>query len=194
MTPKRLSAKIFLSEVTDVELADYVPVFQRWIQRNAVEGLLIDVADYAHVHHGPGVILIGDEGDYSLDIAEGRPGLLYTRKRAMPNSLQEALITVVRLALAAARQLEQESSLKNPGIEFGEIQLKFLDRLNVPNTPETFDAIKDALQTFANNLYGNAEITLGSDDPREALTVTLKSTEAVEAEALAGRLNKVVAG
>ena len=194
MTPKRLSAKIFLSEAADIELANYVPVFQRWIQQNAVEGLLIDVADYAHVHHGPGIILIGDEGDYSLDLAEGRPGLLYTRKRAMPDSLQDALVTVVRLAVAAAQQLEQETSLKNPGVEFGEIQLKFLDRLTVPNTPETFDGIKDALQTFANDLYGNDDLVLGSDDPREALTVTLKSTETVAAQALADRLNKVVAG
>ena len=194
MTPKRLSAKFFVAESSPINLPDFLPVFQRWIQRDAVEGLLIDVVDYAHVHHGPGIILIGDEADYSLDLAEGRPGVLYTRKRAMPPTLQDALQTAVRLALTAAQQLEQESALKNLSFDYGEIQLKFLDRLNVPNTTETFEAFKTELQAFADSLYNSAEIVLADGDSREALTITIQSPHPVDAEALARRLSEVIAG
>ena len=44
--------------------------------------LLIDVANYAHVPKGPGVVLIGHGSDYFMDEGEGRLGLLYNRKRA----------------------------------------------------------------------------------------------------------------
>ena len=194
MTPKRLSAKFFVTQSPDINLPDFLPVFQRWIQRDAVEGMLIDVVDYAHVHHGPGVILIGDEADYSLDLAEGRPGVLYTRKRAMPPALQDALQTAVRLALTAAQQLEQETTLKNLSFDYSEIQLKFLDRLNAPNTAETFEALKAELQAFADSLYDGAEIVRADGDSREALTITIKSPAPVEAETLAQRLREVIAG
>lgn len=193
MIPQRLSVKFFVNDSAAVNLPDFVPVLQRWIQRQAVEGLLIDVADYAHVHQGPGVILIGHEADYSLDMADGRPGLLYTRKRDLPDTLPAVLQTTTRLALAAARQLEAESSLKNLSFNFSEAQIKFLDRLNVPNALETFTALEGELQTFAAGLYSDAEIQPLSDDPREPFTVTFKSPHPIDAEALSSRLHETVA-
>ena len=81
MISQRISVKFFVSEPDAVHLPAFIPVFHRWIQDHAVEGLLIDVADYKHVPEGPGILLIGHEGDYSIDMAKGRPGLLYSRKR-----------------------------------------------------------------------------------------------------------------
>ena len=88
MLPRRFSVKYFVSSPAHVELSKFVPIFQRWIQRQLVEGLLIDVAAYEHVYQGPGIVLIGDEGDYSLDIRDGRPGLMYTRKRQIDGQLR----------------------------------------------------------------------------------------------------------
>src|SRR5690606_13498875 len=110
MLPRRFSVKYFVSNPEHVELSKFVPIFQRWIQRDLVEGLLIDVAAYEHVHEGPGILLIGDEGDYSLDIRDGRPGLMYTRKRQITGTLPDVLRVSTRLALIAVQKLLAEPS------------------------------------------------------------------------------------
>ena len=105
----------------------------------ALEELLIDVADYLHVHHGPGIMLIGHEADYSLDNRAGRLGLLYNRKEQMEGTTQEKLAQAVRAALTAAQMLEKENGLKFNGQE---VQVIINDRLLVPNTAETFAALE----------------------------------------------------
>ena len=59
--------------VGDVDPEAFVPVFHDWIRRGAVEGLLIDVARYGHVHHGPGIMLVGHEGDYASTCSAAVP-------------------------------------------------------------------------------------------------------------------------
>ena len=68
-----------------------------------LEELLIDVADYLHVHNGPGIMLIGHEADYSLDNRAGRLGLLYNRKEQLDGTTQEKLAQAARAALTAAQ-------------------------------------------------------------------------------------------
>jgi hypothetical protein len=189
MNPKRLSAKFYTLDPSGVDLEAIVPVFHRWIQDDALEGLLIDVADYAHVHQGPGILLIGHEGDYSLDLGEGRPGLLYTRKQNMPASLLESLNLTIRLALSAAVLAASEADLNGLDFDYSDIQLTFIDRLNTPNTQETFDALKDALQGFANDLYGKAEITLANNDSRDNLAIHIKTVNEVDPAVLLEKLS-----
>ena len=67
----RIALKIFLDDESVLEPADVIPVFHRWIQTQAVDGLLIDVADYSHMATGPCVVLVAHEGHYVLDRAGG---------------------------------------------------------------------------------------------------------------------------
>ena len=77
---QHIHIKLFVEHPEAIALTDAIAVFHRWIQTSAVPGLLIDVADYSHVVNGPGVVLIGHESYYSLDVSKGRLGLLYQRK------------------------------------------------------------------------------------------------------------------
>ena len=71
-------------------LRDLIPVFHGWIQRQALPGhMLLDVHDYSHVHHGPGILLVAHEANISIDEAEGRRGLAYFRKQ--PATLKEII-------------------------------------------------------------------------------------------------------
>ena len=73
----RLGVKFFAADPTSIKLPDFIPVFHEWIQKQNLTGhLLIDVHDYSHVHHGPGILLVAHEGNVSLENEEGRPGLL----------------------------------------------------------------------------------------------------------------------
>ena len=61
--------------------ADFVPVFHRLIQADALPGhLLIDVADYAHVPNGPGTLLVAREANVHMDRSDGRLAMAYVRK------------------------------------------------------------------------------------------------------------------
>ena len=80
MNVQHINIKLFIENPETLNLAEYSAVFNSWIQEQRFDELLIDVADYLHVHNGPGIMLIGYEADYSLDNRAGRLGLLYNRK------------------------------------------------------------------------------------------------------------------
>jgi hypothetical protein len=155
MIPFRAQVKLFLENPEAIPLAAFTGVFQRWIQQKALEGLLIDVADYRHVFEGPGVILIGHESDYGIENREGRLGLLFTRKRQFEPDLPTQLRTSLRLALAAAVLLESDPAFE-PRLKFraDEVEIRFPDRLQLPNRPETFDLIKEDVGAVLSELYG----------------------------------------
>ncbi|GAB4579544.1 MAG: hypothetical protein Fur0022_22820 [Anaerolineales bacterium] len=178
MTPKRYSVKFFIENPAAVHLPAFIPIFHRWIQTRAVEGLLIDVADYKHVHNGPGILLIGYEGDYALDTNGGRPGLRYIRKRETPASLEDGLREAFRLARNACQTLENDLALGGE-IHFNpaEIELTFLDRLNTPNTPETFHALQSTISNALSAHFPDGNFTLEPDfsDPRRPLIIRINT-------------------
>lgn len=190
MVPKRLSIKLFAANPDVVDASAFMPVFQRWIQRKSVEGLLIDVADYKHVPDGPGMVLIGHEGDYSYNYTDGRPGLLYVRKIVAGNDLAAAVASAFRLVMLAAQLLEAEKKLGGLKFNYGEAEIGLLDRLKTPNTPETRASVKAELEPSLAALYGDTRIELSSvrEDPREVLTVGLRAAGPVSAADLLERL------
>ena len=199
MIAHRISLKYFVSEPDNVYLPAFVPIFHRWIQQHQLEGLLIDVADYKHVPQGPGIILVGYEGDYALDMGGGRAGLLYTRKRNLDGDLHTVLHRVFRLALTACSLLEADASLGGK-ITFrtDEAELRFLDRLHTPNRPETVEALRRELAAALADVYGNeaTHYTILSHDPRQPLTLRITASGAPERRTLLERLSSqaMVAG
>ena len=182
MNIQHINVKFFIENPESVNLADYSAVFNTWIQKHALEELLIDVADYLHVHNGPGLILIGHEADYSLDNRAGRLGLLYNRKGQLEGTTQEKLAQAVRAALTAAQLLEKENGLKFNGQE---VQVIINDRLLTPNKAETFAALEPELKTFFDKLYNDTEYTITNNvDPRERFTVNVKAANPFDVETL----------
>jgi hypothetical protein len=189
MRPDRISLKFFVNDPAAVDFDAFIPLFHDWIQNNKVEGLLIDVADYKHVPNGPGIMLIGHESDYSMDNAEGRPGLMYTRKREMPDDLADVLRLTFRLALTACKILEAEPRV-NGKITFStaHADLIFFDRLHTPNNAETFEAVHSTIATILKEVYSaEAQIERAQNDPREPLTIKISAPETPLAT-LVGRL------
>lgn len=89
MSTHKFGVKLFFADSTK-PLKDFIPVFHGWIQRQALPGhMLLDVHDYSHVHHGPGILLVTHEANLSIDEAEGRRGLAYIRKQ--PATLPEII-------------------------------------------------------------------------------------------------------
>jgi hypothetical protein len=182
MDAQKLQLKIFLSpeSARAVSLDAFVPVFHRWIKEHVLPELVVDVANYDHVPHGPGVVLIGHGSDYFVDDAEGRPGLLHNRKRAGLGPA-ERLGDLARRALHAALLLEKDPALAGKA-KFGTNELLFRvnDRLLAPNTDATFTALRPELEALCTKLFGGQPFELTrKGGPKELFAVRITTPAAV---------------
>lgn len=178
MDSQRVQLKLFASDPEAVELEPFVPLFHRWIQNGTLpDELMIDVADYSHVHQGPGIVLIGHGSDYHLDIGEDRPGLLFSRKRGLEGDARTRLEDAFRRALRAAQLVEQDEQLGGK-VRFGsrELLLRIPDRLHAPNEDETFEEVRPELERLLDRLFGQGAYTLEREgDARRPFTVRIRT-------------------
>jgi hypothetical protein len=154
MQTHKFGVKFFFTNLQNRELTEFIPVFHGWIQRQALPGhLLIDVHDYSHVHHGPGILLVAHEANLSIDEAEGRRGLAYIRKQ--PATLPE----IIAAAQAAVRLLTDEQ-----GVNFDPAQFEIFvnDRLASVTAAEIAAAT-------------GGTVTQKQTDPRDRLTFVVQT-------------------
>jgi hypothetical protein len=162
--------------------------------------LLIDVADYRHVHNGPGVILIAHDAHYAMDAAGGRLGLLYSRRREThPNRLaigdtRERLTSVFFCALTACQRLEAEAAFQGQlRFRTDSFILRINDRLYAPNTLDVFQAVYEELAPFLRSLYPDQVLEVShASDAASRLTLEVKATEQPGVETLLTRLGVAV--
>jgi hypothetical protein len=184
MDSHKIVIKLFVEDASRLEAHEFVPVFHSWIQRRAVpDHLLIDVADYAHVHNGPGTCLIMHEANFYTDRGEGRLGLMYGRKQLVPGTFTDRVRQAFAATLEGAKRLETDDKLAGR-IKFKTDELLFwiADRLNAPSTPETFRAVQPELQQFFADVYGG-EVALrqvGTDETPFKVEIVAKNAPSLD--------------
>jgi hypothetical protein len=170
MQLSRLGIKLFVTDSSAVRVKDFVAIFHSWIQKQCVQGhQLIDVHDYSHIHHGPGILLVAHEGNFSVDSAEGKLGLAYFRKQPVGKTTEDSL----RASLTAARQavslIESEPSLGGK-VRFRKDVLIVIcnDRLLAPNNAKILEDLRPALMS----VFGTeASFTHASSGTKDRLTI-----------------------
>ena len=175
MEGHRLGVKFYADDPASIRLEDFIPIFHEWIQQQSLAGhLLIDIDDYSHMHQGPGILLVAHEGNFSIDMTDGRPGLLYYRKIPTTFPPAEQLTTIVKAAFQACRQIEEEASLKGR-VHFRSDELLIIanDRLHAPNEDETFRELRPVLSSALNAVFrkSNFKLARASADPKERFAV-----------------------
>jgi hypothetical protein len=179
MDLQHINVKLIAEKDGHIDLEPVIPVFHSWIQDRVCEELLLDVADYRHVHAGPGVVLIGHESNYSVDNGGGRLGVLYNRKAVVEGTRQDRLVQATRAAILACQRLEGDARLKQR-IRFNgrELDLFINDRLLAPNVDATREVLEPELRKFLQRLFGGAEYSLQYDrDPRHLFSLTVKAAQ-----------------
>ena len=188
---QKLGLKILVEEPSLVETQKLVPVFHSWIQKQAIEDhLLIDVHDYSHINGGPGILLVAHEGNFSLDLGMGRRGLLYYRKQDLEVTPHECILQIFKITLQACSTLETAPELGGK-LRFHTREILFLanDRLNVPNTQETFEQLEPALTKALEQLLGKGVFQLKRlEDHRERFSVWIRVKRSFRPEQLLRRL------
>jgi hypothetical protein len=164
MDLQKINVKFFVERGAEVPLGDLIPVFHRWIQQDKLEGMLIDVTEYTHVHHGPGLLLIANEANYSLDETDGKRGLLYNQKRTPVKSPEEHLRTAFRRALQACSILEAEEEAQGKmKFAVNHLQVFVNDRLNVPPGAPGREELEKILKPFLHSLFDGAPCVLSPE-------------------------------
>jgi hypothetical protein len=175
MDAHKLQLKIFLTpdSAKALDAEAFVPVFHRWIKQRLLPEMTIDVASYAHVPEGPGVVLIGHGSDYFMDEGEKRLGLLHNRKRAGFASDQR-LDDLARRTFFAAGLLEREPTFEGK-IRFvtNELLFRVNDRLLAQNDEPTFSALRPELEAFGKKIFGGACELTRVGGPKELFGVRL---------------------
>lgn len=184
MELQKLSVKFFIEQPDDVPLTKFIDVFHSWIQ--TTDGVYHDVADYSHMQAGPGIVLVADNANVSIDEAENRRGLLFSQKRRLSGSNPEKLRSVVAAALEICRKLEAEPALRGKlRFSANEAVIWINDRLAGTNNEVSFQELKSEVEPFVKQLYGNAEISFDCDrDPRKRLHVRIKTSGRLDVNAL----------
>jgi len=191
MDLKKINVKIAVEKGADLPLSSFIPVFHRFIQDDRLEGMLIDVAEYTHVHQGPGVLLIAHEANYSLDETDGKRGLLYAQKRAGEKGTEAHLKTAFRRALLACSLLEKEKEAAGK-LKFavGRVLVQVNDRLGAPHSSGTHGELESLLNPFLNWLYdGEKYMLLPEKDPRKLAGFEVKVEKSFELDALLKKLS-----
>jgi hypothetical protein len=177
MQLQHVNVKLLLQNPEGVCLEPLVPVFHGWIENQNGDELLIDVADYSHVPAGPGVVLIGHQGNYSVDNADNRLGVRYNRKSALDGGNQDCLAQATRAALMACHRLETEPRLDGKFRFNGQdLEIFINDRLVAPNNAATREALDADLQLFSRKLFRGKEYSISyGTAPRSLFTAFVKA-------------------
>lgn len=184
MDLQKLNVKFFVASREGIRLTDFIDIFNSWIQGS--DGDYYDLADYSHMHAGPGILLISHEANISMDDTSNRLGLLYNRKQPLGGSNNEKLKFAFKTALEFCRRIEAEPSLKER-LKFRGNEALFLinDRRVAPNSEETFREVRPELEKLAGRLYGGSEFSLDHNpDPRERFSVHIRTPRVLEVGAL----------
>ncbi len=176
----KINVKFFAEDSNGVPLTAFINIFHSWIQ--ASDGDYNDLADYSHMHAGPGILLIAHEANISMDSTGNRLGFLYNRKQPLQGSNREKLRSIFKCALEHCRRIEEEPSLQGR-LRFRGDEALFLvnDRLLAPNTEETFRALRPDLEDLGRTLYGGTDFTLQRQiDSKTRFSVQIKSATPFE--------------
>jgi len=196
MDTVKYELKLFVEDASGVDLGEFIPIFHHWIQNQELEELLIDVADYRHVPDGPGVVLITHDAHYAMDLADGRLGLLYSRRRETQprwrdiQSVEDRLRSVWHCALTACQRLAAHPALSGR-LQFrgNELLLRCNDRLQGPNTTAAYTEFCQHLEPFLATLYTGQQVEVEHcNEDTSRLTVGIKVAESPDVDTLLRRL------
>ena len=180
MELQKLNVKFFVEQPNAIALTDFIEIFHSWIQ--ATDGVYHDVADYSHMQAGPGIVLIANNANVSIDESGNRRGLLFSQKAPLAGTNQEKLRTVLLSALENCRKLEAEPALRGK-LRFAanEAVISLNDRLLGENSQETFDTVKGDIEAVAQQLFRGATVSLVRDsDARQCLNIRVEAATSID--------------
>jgi len=189
MEIQRINVKLFTDVGKKIALDPFLDIFARWREDAAHPSRWIDLADYGHVPKGPGVMMIGKQGNLGLDLANPGPGILYANKAGLVGTTEDRLMETFRRCLALTEALTAEAEYpKDLSPKPGFWELTFNDRLETPNTDATDRLLRPSIEATIEKLLGSDHTLIRETDPKRRYGFVIEAEEVHTLEALASRL------
>ncbi|MDE0102540.1 MAG: hypothetical protein OXN89_09180 [Bryobacterales bacterium] len=143
---QRIDVKLLLNAPAEPDLDPFLVIFDRWRKVTDHPSDWVDLADYAHMPAGPGILIAGKRDTYSVNLNPPGPGLLTSVRRGLSGSLSERFREAFRRAsdLNAAVLAEPEFPKEMAPID-GAWEIFANDRLLCPNTNEMDSVVRPEL-------------------------------------------------
>ena len=189
MKLQKINVKLFTHTGQKIVLDPFLDIFARWREDATHPGRWIDLADYAHVAKGPGIMMIGKQGNLGLDLADPGPGILYANKRDLDGPAEDRVTETFRRCLTLTEALTAEPEYPqelSPRPGFWE--LSFNDRLETPNTDETDRLLRPAIEATIERLLGSNHTLIREANPNRRYGFVIHAEGAPTLEAIARRL------
>lgn len=173
---QRIDLKVLAEAPADLSLDPFLAIFSRW-RKQQDESDWIDFADYAHMPHGAGIMLIGKQGSFSVNLDDPGIGLLYSGRKDFEGSFEQRVAEAFRRCLRLTKPLLAEPDYPK--------QLKLLpssweifinDRLNFPNTDETDRRLRGPIESALDTLFGANGYAMERDkDPQRRYAFSVRA-------------------
>jgi hypothetical protein len=191
MDLQRIHIKILTDAPATLNLEPFLAIFGRWrAEKNHPAGW-VDLADYAHVPRGAGIVLAGFNANFSLDMSDPAPGILYAAKKGLMGTHAERIALALRSCVELTRRLIAEPEFpKDVHVILGEMEFSFPDRLEFPNTPATDQELRPAAQQILDRVLGanRYEVTRYAD-PMQAYGFSVRAKRKEPLDVLLQRLS-----
>lgn len=158
---QRIQIKLFSDAPAGLGLEPFIEIFGRWRMEKDHPADWVDLADYAHIPRGPGIVLVGQRCNFAFDLSNPGPGILYAAKKGLGGSPAEKITAAMQGGLEMSQRLLAEPEFPQ-GIRLrtDRIEIRFNDRLETPNTPATDAELRPAIQQALDRLYGPDQFDL----------------------------------
>jgi hypothetical protein len=168
MDLQRIDLKALLDAPRDVKLDSLLGIFARWRNDKEHPARWVDLADYAHMSRGAGVVIVGKQGMFGVTRFDPGLGLFYSGRAEYEGSFEKRVLESFRRHLALATALHREpdypAELKTLTASW---ELSVNDRLNFPNTEETDRLLRPAVEAALDKLFGPGSYEITADNDRQ---------------------------
>jgi len=187
---QRISVKILSEAPQSVSLSPFLEIFAHWRAEKNHPAEWIDLADYAHVPRGPGIMLVGLKANVAFDLADPAPGILYVTRKGLDGTYEQRLHAALRAALELSRRLIAEKNYPaSAKLRTDSLELRFPDRLLTPNNKDTDAELRPAVDAALNALFGAGGYKLTPfPDSTQTYGFAIQATKAETLSALLERL------
>ena len=168
MDLQKFGIKLFFQQNGSYPSRNFIPELHRWIQKDSVpDHMLIDVVDYSHISDGPGVMLIGYEGYFSLDQENNRPGILYMRKTDIGGSFKDRFNKVLSITIQAAQLLSNNNIEKEMDFSYKSFRFISNDRRLADNLDTNQKLYTDTFNKLLKENYPGSKFAFNNYSQRE---------------------------
>ena len=189
---QRIQIKVFADAPSGLKLEPFLEIFGRWRHEKDNPAQWVDLADYAHMSRGPGIVLIGHRISIGFDTDAPGPGVLFTTRRGFSGSNGEKISAAFRWCLELTKRLSAEKEFPaNVQLRPGEMEIRFTDRLTTPHTASTDIELRPIVTEALDCLFGPGAYSISPEkDLAECYGFRISASQPQTLDGLLGRITQ----